>query len=141
VFRFAVSVVLTLLMTGVVVLVMKRRPVDAPLTWGEAMVAATWVFAIFTLTYGIVPHQWLTWADSDLGWRPDKIFVGPGRIVETILPFTVTYLVLRDLIATVIYIVFFAGQIALWAMWQGRGKAKPKEIPTSAYGRPLVKKA
>lgn len=140
-FRFSVSVILTLLMTAVVVLVMKRRPVDAPLTWGEAMVAATWVFGIFTLTYGIVPHEWLTWADSDLGWRPDRIFVGPGAIVETILPFTVTYLVLRDLVAVTIYIIFFAGHIALWAMWQNRGKAKPKEIPTSAYGRPLVKKA
>jgi hypothetical protein len=30
-------------------------------------------------------------------------------------------------------------QIALWSIWQNRGKSKPKEIPTSAFGRPLVK--
>jgi hypothetical protein len=29
----------------------------------------------------------------------------------------------------------------LWSIWQGRGKERPKEIPTSAYGRPLVRKA
>lgn len=140
-FRFVVSTILALAMVAVVLVVMKRRPVGAPLTWGEAMVASLWVFAIFTLTYGIVPHEWLTWADGDLGWRPDRVFVGPGRIVETILPFTVTYLVLRDLVAVTIYGIFFVGQVVLWSMWQNRGKVKPKEIPTSAYGRPLVKKA
>ncbi len=118
----------------------KRRPLDAPLTWGEAMLAATFVFFVLFMAYGVVPHQWLTWADSDLGWRPDRILVGPGNVLE-LLPFTVTYLVLRDLVAGGIYVAFLAGQVVLWMMWQNRGKAKPKEIPTSAYGRPLVKKA
>jgi hypothetical protein len=32
-------------------------------------------------------------------------------------------------------------QIALWAIWQGRGKVKQRELPTSSFGRPLVKGA
>ena len=32
-------------------------------------------------------------------------------------------------------------QIALWAMWQKRGQAKPStEVATSDFGRPLVRK-
>ena len=139
-FRFIVSLVVTAVAVGVIVLVMRRRPVGAPLTWGEAIVAATYAAFVMFLVYGIVPHQWLTWADSDLGWRPDRILVGVGGVLEA-LPFTLTYLVLRDLVAVGIYGVMLVGHVVLWMMWQNRGKARPKEIPTSAYGRPLVKKA
>ena len=38
----------------------------------------------------------------------------------------------------VIFIGLFL-YIAIW--WQKRGVVKPKELPTSTYGRPLVKKA
>jgi hypothetical protein len=29
----------------------------------------------------------------------------------------------------------------MWSKWQARGQEKPKALPISAYGRPLVKKA
>ena len=32
--------------------------------------------------YGVVPHQWLTWADNELNWRADKILFGPGRHLQ-----------------------------------------------------------
>ena len=41
------------------------------------MVFATYVFFILFWVYGVVPHQWLTWADSELNWRPDRFIVGP----------------------------------------------------------------
>jgi hypothetical protein len=104
------------------------------------MVAAAFAYLILFFAYGVVPHQWLTFADNELSWRSDKILNGPGDVF-TKLPFTLTYQVIRDAIATGIYIVFLAVQIAIWAVWQGRGKTTPKEIETSSYGRPLVKKA
>src|SRR5918997_531765 len=118
----------------------RRRPVGAPVSWGEAMAAATFVFFVMFLAYGVVPHQWLAWADNELNWRADKILYGPGDLVAK-LPFTITYQVLRDLVAATIYIVFLGGQVYLWSMWQNRGKTKPAELPVSSYGRPLVKKA
>jgi len=136
---FVVSVLGTILSVAVIVLVAKRRPVGTPLTWGEAMVAATFVFWLMFLIYGIVPHQWLTWADNELGWRKDKILFGPGDVLDTALPFTMTYEVIRDFIAVGIYGVGLAGHVGLWIWWQNRGKEKPKALPTSAYGRPLVK--
>jgi len=137
---FLVALMALALAVGVVLSVARRRPVGAPLTWGEAMAAAVFVYFTMFLAYGVVPHQWLAWADNELNWRADKILYGPGDIVAK-LPFTVTYQVLRDLVAAGIYVVFLGGMVALWSMWQARGKTKPAELPVSSYGRPLVKKA
>jgi len=137
---FVVSLVALVLATAVVVLVARRRPVGAPVTWGEAMIAATYAFFVMFLAYGIVPHQWLAWADNELNWRADKILYGPGDLFDK-LPFTVTYQVIRDVVAAGIYVVFLGAQMYLWSMWQNRGKTKPAELPVSSYGRPLVKKA
>lgn len=123
-----------------VVYVGRRRAPGQALTWGEALAASTFVFFLMFLAYGIVPHQWLTWADNELAWRSDKIVLGPGDVVERFLPFTVTYQVLRDLIVVGIYGVMLGAQIVLWSWWQNRGRARPAEIETSSYGRPLVKR-
>lgn len=123
---------------AIVLLYAQRRPVGTPLSWGEAMVAAVFAFWAMFVAYGILPHQWLGYADNELGWRADKFFLGPD--VEW-MPFVVTYEKLRDLIAAGIYIVGLGGQIAIWAYWQNRGKAKAKALPTSAFGRPLLKPA
>ncbi|CAN5903159.1 hypothetical protein BH23PLA1_BH23PLA1_44810 [soil metagenome] len=134
------STLATIVMSVAIVAYGKRRPPGTPVTWGEAMAAAVYVFAIFTLAYGIVPHQWLTLAESELNWRQDRLVAGPFGIIAA-APIDITYRVLKDLVATIIYVVFLGGHIALWAIWQGRGKEKPKEIPTSPYGRPLARKA
>jgi hypothetical protein len=137
---FVMGLVALGLAVAVVLVVARRRPVGAPVTWGEAMAAATYAFFVMFLAYGIVPHQWLAWADNELNWRADKILYGPGDLLAK-LPFTLTYQVIRDVIAAGIYVVFLGGQMYLWSMWQARGKTKPAELPVSSYGRPLVKKA
>lgn len=121
-----------------------RRPVGTPLTWGEAMVAATFVFGMLFWVYGVVPHQWLTWADGELGWRPDRIVFGPGDILKPQefdgwLPFTITYLTIRDIIAVLIYGVFLVGNVVVWSQWQKRGQEPPAEVERSTFGRPLVR--
>ena len=120
---------------------MKRRPLDTPLTWGEAVLAATFVFFVLFMAYGVVPHQWLTWADNELNWRPDRILAGPGAILAK-LPFDLTYLVLRDIVVSGIYGGFLVAQVMVWKRWQARGKAGAGDTPeleTSPFGRPLVK--
>jgi len=132
----------------------KRRPVGTPLTWGEAMVGAVYVFFLMFWIYGVVPHHWLTWADAELNWRPDRIWIGPnGQMVTPItgwtikldwFPIAISAQVFRDIIATVIYGVFLGGQIWIWAWWQNRGKraeAQGAIEPVSSYGRPLMKRA
>jgi hypothetical protein len=162
---FIFSVLVLIAVTAVVPLYAGRRPAGAPLTWGEAMVAALFVFFVMFLAWGIVPHQWLAYADNDLGWRKDKIGIPAGPLgflfgnaengivsndANVFFPngvpltsghLTITAEVVRDIVAVVIYGITLGGMGVLWAQWQRRGAEKPKEIATSAYGRPLVKKA
>ncbi|HEX7166104.1 MAG TPA: hypothetical protein VF230_03890 [Acidimicrobiales bacterium] len=163
---FLASLILTIVMTAVVVRVSRRRAPGTPLTWGEAFAAGVFVFTLMFLVYGIVPHQFLTYADNDLKWRSDKIGIPAGPIGKafgdtentvfsaegnTLFPegvplpngqFVITAQVLRDIIASGIYIVFLVAQILMWLSWQRRGK-KAAETPelTSAFGRPLVRRA
>ena len=121
----------------------KRRAPGQPLSWGEAMLAATFAFLLFNLWYGVVPHQWITLADNEWSWRSDRLVAGPWGILEAnrFLPFTITYVVLRDLIVVAIYGVAMALHVFHWAQWQDRAKAKPVVEPTTTYGRPLARKA
>ena len=160
---FLVSLLLSLAMVGVIVRVGRNRPVGTPLTWGEAFGAGVFVFLLLFLLYGVVPHQFLAWADNELEWRSDTVGVplGPlGPIAKLFTPdswesenllfpqgiplpngyFVVTAQVLRDIIAAGLYIGFLVAQILMWLWWQKRDQKKPDQGElTSAYGRPLVR--
>jgi len=151
---FAVSVALLVGGIGLCIAVGRRRPPGAPFTWGEALVAATFVFGLMLLGYGIVPNQWLKWADNELLWRPDRILLsissngvefgnkaaqigGRGRVL-------VNYQALRDILVAGIYGVMLGAHVVLWMAWQKRGRKlepAPEIERTSAFGRPVVKKA
>ena len=143
---FALSILVTVALVGAVLAYMKRRPVGTPVTWGEAMFGAMIAFFAMFWVYGVVPHQWLAWADNELNWRTDKLFVGPGGVLRAqahggSFPFTITYVVIRDMIACAIYGVAIAGHVAMWSLWQNRGKkAEAAEaVELSSFGRPLVR--
>ena len=140
---FAVSLLMALAGNAAVLLYSKRRPVGAPLSWGEAMAAAVFAFVLFNLWYGVVPHQWITLADNEWGWRKDRIFFGPGDLFEPnrFLPFTITFEALRDIIVTVIYGAALTLHVFHWVQWQNRSKPKTEIVPTTSYGRPLARKA
>lgn len=137
---FAGSLIVMFAMVAGVVIYSRRRPVGSPLTWGQAMAAS--VFATFGMfwAFGVVPHQWLTYAEGDLKMRSDAILAGPGSTgLATWSPIVVTKQSVSDLIAVAIYGLAFTLIIALWAVWQARGSKTTEEVETSTYGRPLVK--
>ena len=121
----------------------RRRQPGARITWGEAMLAATFAFVMFNLWYGVVPHQWITLADNEWRWRADRLVAGPWGILEAnrFLPFTITYVVLRDLVVLAIYGVGLTLHVWHWAQWQDRAKPKPVVEPTTTYGRPLARRS
>lgn len=140
--RFIISLLLCVL-SGVIFMWLVRRPKpELPPTWAQSMLGATAVFALFLLVYGVVPHEWLTWADSNLGLREDRILFDTGAV-------EFSGRALRDIVASLIYIVFLGLNTVMWVMWQKRGTAKPKASPatatpepagTSAFSRPVTKK-
>ena len=121
----------------------RRRPVGAPLTWGESLAAAVFSFALMFWAYGVVPHQLLQWANNELGWTPSKKLLGPNDVLKNRLPFTLDYEKLRDVVVVGIYGLFLTAHVAMWALWQDRSKRADKraqrELAPSTYGRPLVK--
>ena len=142
---FTGSLIVTALFALGVILYAKRRPVGASMSWGEAMFGAMYVtFGLFW-AFGVVPHQWLSYAEGPLAMRSDAILAGPGStgwlgpegMVN--LPVVLTKATLSDFIAVNIYGIVFVGSVALWAVWQGRGAKQTDEVEKSAYGRPLVK--
>jgi hypothetical protein len=161
---FIFSCIILVVLCGIVPSYAKRRPVGTPVTWGEAMAAALFVFAVMFLAWGIMPHQWLTYADNGLHWRKDKVGLPAGPLGLLLghgnndlfshkanvffpngVPLTNGHLIVtaefvRDMVAVGLYGITLGGMIVLWSQWQNRGKEQPKEIPTSAYGRPLVKR-
>ena len=134
---------------GICLWIGRRRPLGTPVTWGEAFLAGTFVFALMMLAYGVIPHQWLNYADNDLLWRKDKFALGfspPfeikwGHLAKTVSGegrILVSFEAVRDMIAAGFYIVFLGGQIALWSAWQKRGRKQPELEVSSAFGRPVV---
>lgn len=139
---FVGSVIVAIAMGAGVVWYAKRRPAGHVLSWGEAMVAATYVFFLLFWVYGVVPHQWLTWSQNEMKWRTDVLLIGPGSHGWSLAqksPITMSKATVGDIIVVGIYGIFLAGQVALWSIWQGRGKQKAADVETSQYGRPLVK--
>ena len=137
---FTGSLIVTALMAAGVVLYAKRRKVGEPLTWGQAMAAAVYVtFGLFW-AFGVVPHEWLTYAQGDMAMRSDAILAGPGSHGWlTGIPLVISKSTVADLVTLLIYGAFFGGTVALWAVWQGRGDKTTDEVERSNYGRPLVK--
>ena len=143
---FLFSLLLTTAMSFAVIPFGKRRPADKEATWGEAMLGSVYVFFTIFLAFGVVPHQFIIHADNELGWRKDKMLNGPFDILKAKtnggnFPFTLSYEAVRDVLAIVIHVYFIAIMIYLFVWWQKRGEKTSKEVATSSYGRPLVKKA
>jgi hypothetical protein len=143
VIAFATSLILALLGDAAVLLYGRRRRPGRLLTWGEAMAASVFAFTLMMLWYGIVPHQWITLADTEWKWRTDRIVFGPGNLLKpgNIIPFTITYQAVRDLVVLAIYGAGLTLHVFHWVSWQNRSKPKAEVVPASQYGRPLARKA
>ncbi|MEX2256910.1 MAG: hypothetical protein WEC34_15860 [Acidimicrobiia bacterium] len=128
-------------------MVASRRPrdPDEPATWAECIAGAVGVFALMTLAYAIVPHEWLTFANADLEWGDSSKFVFQSNqeilgFVPINYPFSLDFPALRDIVVSLIYGVFLVGNVKLFSLWQARNEvpaesAEPEK--TSRFGRPL----
>lgn len=149
--RYIVSVIVfCVLLLPFFAVAKSRQHSTEKITWGEAMVAATYVFFLLFWLYGIIPHEYLNWADAELQMRPDMKIIGPegtwdwwgtGDLIWTRIPLTVTKQSIRDIVAVLIYGIGLGGFIWACWFWNNRGKASAEVEQTSAYGRPLVAKA
>lgn len=137
---FTGSLLLSFAMMGSIYWYSRRRPVGAAVTWGQAMAAAMYVTFILVWFFGVVPDRWLNYAQGSLAMRSDAILAGPGSTgwLKS-LPIVISKGTIADLVTVGLYGLGVVLSVAMWAVWQGRGKKASDEVEKSAYGRPLVK--
>src|SRR5437773_5338453 len=134
-----------------------KRSNESP-TWAQCVIGAMFVWAMFALGYGVIPHEWLTFGNSYLNFDSSSFLLHKNRI----LPFDITRDKFLDAVAALIYVVVLGLNVAFFAAWQKRKVAEPAaegETPaseagpvtggtifsrlrrakrTSAYGRPVT---
>ena len=147
---FAVLLGLLLLAGFGAVLRLPRRETEA--TWAGSMALAVLVFAAMIVGYGVIPHEWLTFADSILKWDDDH-FVWRHGDLGGILFFDFTKRALRDVVVVMIYVFILGSNVAIMSQWQRRPKASapppetvevertPRPAGISRFGRPLSRRA
>jgi hypothetical protein len=112
------------------------------MTWARAVFAAFVTWMELVIIFGMVPSEWLNFAQTDLDWSE--------RIAVTIPPLLVlgntvelSYAVLKDSISMgyhIVMLVFAAVfTLQLQKMKQGAPATADKPESRSPYGRPLVK--
>jgi hypothetical protein len=152
-----------LLVAGTAVaVVMIRRPKRSaePATWAATITGAMGVWALLILAYGVVPHEWLTFASSYLNWGKDTYVLTEGQFASSVPPFEIPRAVVADTVVTLMYVAFLGVNVWLFAAWQKRKVAEPategdgaadegpltggfgrfrrRRARTSAYGRPVT---
>lgn len=127
---------------GIAMLLMKRPKPDRPATWAECMAGAVGVFGLFALAYGVVPHEWLTFANSYLNMSTDRLIKWPPWPLTRYVKFP--FSAVRDIVAVLIYLIGFGANLVLFKKWQERSKVEPagetaevEPVGTSRFGRPL----
>jgi len=137
----------------VIIVLITRRPKPAePATWAQAMLGALLTFMLMILSYGTIPHEWLTFSNAYLHWNASKLLVDSGQhIVGPFhwLNFKINKQAVADTVVTLIYVFMLVVNVLLFSLWQKRPAAKPKDadtpapkteetVGTSAYGRPVT---
>ena len=131
---------------------------NEPPTWAQCVIGAMFVWFMFALGYGVIPHEWLTFGNSYLNFDSSSFLLHKNRI----LPFDITRDKVLDAVAAVIYVVVLGLNVAFFAAWQKRKVAEPatedeaaatdagpitggtifsrlrRAKRTSAYGRPVT---
>jgi hypothetical protein len=134
-----------------------KRSNESP-TWAQCMIGAMFVWVMFALGYGVIPHEWLTFGNSYLNFDSSSFLLHKNRI----LPFDITRDKFLDAVAALIYVVVLGLNVAFFAAWQKRKVAEPaaegesavsasgpltggtlfsrfrRAKRTSAYGRPVT---
>lgn len=148
----------TLLFTiGIVIAyIWTRKPKPAePATWAQTILGAMAVWAMMTLGYGTIPHEWLTFGNSYLNFNTATFLMRQNSILR----FDIDRAAFLDVVMTMIYGIVLTLQVWLFVRWQKRPVAEAVAETTeveaaeatggpmsrlrrasrvSAYGRPVT---
>ena len=113
------------------------------MTWARAVFAAfvTWIELV--IIFGMVPSEWLNFAQTDLDWSSQRVAVTIPAILVLGNDVTLSWAAIKDSISMGYHLVMLGAAavfaIQLQRMRQGAPPSAEKAEPRSPYGRPLVR--
>jgi hypothetical protein len=113
------------------------------MTWARALFAATIAWTELVIIFGMVPSEWLNFAQTDLNWSSQRValVIPPALVLGNSVE--LSWEVLKDSISMGYHIVMLVAAavfaLQLQKMNQGAPVAAEKTQPRSPYGRPLMK--
>ena len=113
------------------------------MTWARATVAGMIVWLALVFFFGMVPSEWLSFAQTDLDWSSQRVAVSipPALVLGNTVD--LSWAVVKDSISMGYHLVML-GVAAVLALQlqkikEGRPASAAPVEKTSPYGRPLVK--
>ncbi len=120
--RLLWSTVLFVVGLGGAAFIMRRpKRSNEPATWVQSMTGAMYVWVMFALGYGVIPHEWLTFGNSYLNFDSSSYAMHKNRIIH----FDITRDKIIEAGAAGIYIVVLAVNVYFFAAWQKRKVTEP----------------
>lgn len=116
---------------------------NQPMTWTRATTAAmlSWVGLVFYL--GMVPSEWLTFAQTELNWSSQRVALTIPAWLVLNNSIDISWAVIRDSIQAGFSLGMLGLAIVLGLQIQkmkdGRPASAQAAEPISPYGRPLVR--
>jgi hypothetical protein len=163
--RLLYSIVLFAIGLAAAAFVIKTpKRTSEPATWAQTVIGAMFVWFMFALGYGVIPHEWLTFGNSYLNFDSSSYLIHRGQWAHNLPPFDITRDKIVDSVAAVIYVIVLGLNIYFFSAWQKRKVAEPgvaggetsdesvagpitggsvfsrfrRAKRTSAYGRPVT---
>ena len=116
---------------------------DQKMTWARAVFAAFIAWIELVLIFGMVPSEWLNFAQTDLDWSSQRVAVAIPPFLVLGNDVTLSWAALKDSISMGYHIVMLGASavfvLQLQKMRKGAPPAAEKAQPRSPYGRPLVR--
>jgi len=113
------------------------------ITWSRAIFAAYVTWLELVIIFGMVPSEWLNFAQTDLDWSSQKVALVVPQILVLGNTVEISYAVLKDSISMGYHLVMLAAAalftLELQKIKKGRPVSAEKPEKKSPYGRPLVK--
>lgn len=113
------------------------------MTWARATVAGMIAWLALVFFFGIVPSEWLNYAQTDLDWSGQRVAVTIPPILVLGNTVEISWAVVKDSISMGYHLVML-GVAAVLALQlqkikEGRPASAAPAEKKSPYGRPLVK--
>jgi hypothetical protein len=113
------------------------------MTWARATVAGMIAWLALVFFFGMVPSEWLTYAQSDLDWSSQRVAVSIPPVLVLGNTVDLSWAMVKDSISMGYHIVMLGVAVVLTLQIQKIKEGRPASAApvekTSPYGRPLVK--